>query len=433
VNIHHLYEGHRLRHRGPFGACHILTCIAVPAAERAKHEAQVDADLADTAARNMQTSEGVPEFDLVTSEGRGALLLYVDKLHRKVAELAGQSHTTAAHQGEHCANIVKIVDKVNSIRAFAIATAKATEVGLANVDRFEQELVDRVNEMWSEVLPLIEAYRAGRVEAWANTPFGRGDHPLTFENSGQLAEAVYARLRTADAWASEPEPESDADDVKWLFAEHHRGAAAVLATMYAAVTANEPVTEVVEQHGVSPYSPSDHEGIKAAWGQHPGHPGGYRFEDCPHTPCGMWTPVARYQAGERFEAVAAGVKAAGRTGVEADWISPAGVVHPLMRDGRMAVDKLAAGAVPTWALVAARQTHDAERHPDSFEHCGAAPCEAYTEGQRESVMGRPGDVASTGDHLGTDESNAWMGNADPSTKGDPADESSDNDERDDRG
>jgi hypothetical protein len=99
-----------------------------------------------------------------------------------------------------------------------------------------------------------------------------------------------------------PEPKSDTDDVKWLFAEHHRGAAAVLATMYAAVTANEPVTEVVEQHGVSPYSPSDHEGIKAAWGQHPGHPGGYRFEDCPHTPCVMWTSVARYQAGERFEA-----------------------------------------------------------------------------------------------------------------------------------
>lgn len=110
---------------------------------------------------------------------------------------------------------------------------------LAAWRRSDSDTIERVvaghDQVAESLLPIVNRFREVRA-AEAET-FIDGQ-PLQFADAADIAAAVYSRLRIADTFASD-DTAADEEGWSWARAEHHRGVAAVLATMYATATERE--------------------------------------------------------------------------------------------------------------------------------------------------------------------------------------------------
>lgn len=356
-------------HRGAFDACPHRFCTPVAPTARIRYAKRIEGGPAADA-----TSPVIREE--VESLGR-----YVDRVRRELTDALGRLNTTDSHQSEHCRALGNLLDDLNRLgRAVASMTKLALtgDIQLArNIELVHAELhelagnVRRRQSLTVEGVDLLTT-RVGHLEMLADTARAAGaslfvDDDVVrtkFDSVEQMAVSVFARLRAADAFMASADPdELDASD----YAHHHMQAAGVIAKMYEVTRAHEPqkitfsgpfsrtvgpVDPPKMVGPVQPQSPADWAAVSKAFRAHTtgvGRHGGHTFPSCPVEPCASWTTLARARitVNPTSDVISFGPV----FDETADWVSPAGVVHPVIREGKIVkagADPASPGEGMTW-------------------------------------------------------------------------------------
>jgi hypothetical protein len=262
----------------------------------------------------------VDNANRVITETRGELT----GTRRELADLAATVKHDAEHMADHCANLAELVDHANEL---------ATQGNNAQ---------DRINT--------IERRLAFPAELAAVRDTESTIARTQFANVAELAETVYARVRAADVWMARA---TDADEAD--YAAHHRQIAAVLATMHATLCIDDRRRE--DEMRAAADSLDEWRAEIKAYSAHRRHPGGYRFEQCPHPPCSHILPERR----------------AGYIAVRGQ--SPESTRSTTLTDGEL-------------ATVFADHRQHARRTHRAFAECMLAPCVVISQLEREAYAQR---------------------------------------------
>jgi hypothetical protein len=280
----------------------------------------------------------------------------VDNANRVITETRGELNAARSaladnvaaveHMGDHIAHAEQVTDRIIGVTERLALAANAEHARVTSIlDRLGAH--DTEAQM-RETNELVQRTR--------------------FANANELAETVYARLRMADAWLMQSDAHPE------MVAQHHANIASVLATMYAAVTAAEPIVETREEPALSTFSDTELAGVFVVHRTRHARSTHRKFAECTLAPCVEVDQVSREAYAQRVSRRAGGVYVGQPAGS-----AFATAAADAMRD-------IGAGNITAAAM--AEVTSAFERHTEfahlknDFADCEVEPCASVTRDMR---------------------------------------------------